>query len=102
MSDEPKPIAGWYPDKEMRNTLRLWDGEHWTQQMVPTPPEAKPVGVLAIAQGVSLGMIVATAALYFIAQFLFAITGADDTLECQTKSADRVLADLSPLDCAES
>lgn len=29
------PISGWYPDKEMHNTLRLWDGEKWTDQTMP-------------------------------------------------------------------
>jgi hypothetical protein len=35
---EALPVAGWYPDKDMYNTLRLWDGKKWTDQMVPGLP----------------------------------------------------------------
>ena len=32
MNDEERGAAGWYPDVEVK---RYWDGDEWTDQMVP-------------------------------------------------------------------
>lgn len=38
MTQAPEP--GWYPDTEMADTLRYWDGAEWTQHRQPTPAAA--------------------------------------------------------------
>lgn len=30
--------AGWYPDPEMAETLRYWDGSAWTEHRTPATP----------------------------------------------------------------
>ncbi len=32
---EETAAAGWYPDPEMTDTQRYWDGQQWTDQRVP-------------------------------------------------------------------
>ena len=29
------PPAGWYPDPEMANTMRYWDGSNWSEHVAP-------------------------------------------------------------------
>lgn len=38
MSVTEAPQPGWYPDTEMVNTLRYWDGAAWTAHRAPMPP----------------------------------------------------------------
>ena len=48
MSDDPKPIAGWYPDPEGSGGQRYWDGDRWTDAIAgsvvpaPHPPQQQP------------------------------------------------------------
>lgn len=35
MTQQP---AGWYPDSQMANTQRYWDGARWTEQVAPAVP----------------------------------------------------------------
>jgi hypothetical protein len=41
----PAAPAGWYPDPELVNTRRYWDGERWTEhrQEAPAPTPAVPL-----------------------------------------------------------
>src|SRR5450756_1488849 len=41
---------GWYPDQEIPNTLRWWDGQQWTEHRAPVvqaPQETAPVQPVA-------------------------------------------------------
>lgn len=44
MSNSPQPTPGWYPDPDMVDTVRYWDGNNWTEQRSPAqqsnPPSA--------------------------------------------------------------
>ena len=37
--------AGWYPDPEIAGSLRLWDGQTWTDDRAPMPttPAREPL-----------------------------------------------------------
>lgn len=37
-----RPAAGWYPDPEMVDTVRYWDGTDWTDQRAPTRKATTP------------------------------------------------------------
>jgi hypothetical protein len=46
MSDAPNPNPGWYPDPDLVDTVRYWDGAEWTEHRAPasqtpggTPPQ---------------------------------------------------------------
>ena len=41
MADATVP-AGWYPDSQVPNTLRWWDGTAWTTHTAPVEPTATP------------------------------------------------------------
>jgi|NGEPerStandDraft_6_1074524.scaffolds.fasta_scaffold113973_2 hypothetical protein len=41
MADGTVP-AGWYPDSQLPNTLRWWDGTAWTTHTAPVEPTATP------------------------------------------------------------
>jgi hypothetical protein len=41
MADATVP-AGWYPDSQLPNTLRWWDGMAWTTHTTPVEPTATP------------------------------------------------------------
>lgn len=46
MSDtEGGQPAGWYPDPEMADTVRYWDGSAWTDHRAPAGQEGSPAGV---------------------------------------------------------
>lgn len=34
----PPPPAGWYPDADMADTQRYWDGQSWTDHVAPLHP----------------------------------------------------------------
>ena len=34
---------GWYPDHQLPDTLRWWDGQQWTEHTAPVPPSAQEV-----------------------------------------------------------
>jgi len=36
------PPAGWYPDSQVPNTLRWWDGSVWTAHVAPVQPVVAP------------------------------------------------------------
>lgn len=48
MADVPKAGPGWYPDPELVDTVRYWDGDDWTEHRAPagqqasTPPGSAP------------------------------------------------------------
>ena len=33
----PRAAPGWYPDPELVNTQRYWDGERWLEHRAPAP-----------------------------------------------------------------
>ena len=33
-----QPSAGWYPDPQLAQTLRYWDGASWTEHRAPQQP----------------------------------------------------------------
>lgn len=35
MTDAPRPPAGWYPDENLADSLRYWDGNSWTEHRAP-------------------------------------------------------------------
>lgn len=37
-SGPARPLAGWYTDPELADTLRYWDGKTWTKHTAPAPP----------------------------------------------------------------
>ena len=39
MSEQRSPAQGWYPDTQMVNTQRFWDGSTWTDQTMPLPQQ---------------------------------------------------------------
>ena len=39
-SPSPLPPAGWYPDPDVPQNLRYWDGSTWTDHSQPSPTEA--------------------------------------------------------------
>jgi seryl-tRNA synthetase len=41
MTDAMAP-AGWYPDSQIPNTLRWWDGQQWTQNTAPAQASSAP------------------------------------------------------------
>lgn len=44
MANSPPPPAGWYPDPDVADQQRYWDGADWTEHTapasVPPPPQA--------------------------------------------------------------
>jgi hypothetical protein len=92
----PGTPAGWYPHPEMPRTQRYWDGNAWTDHVAPADSgSGRQVSTLTIARGVALGIGIAIAGFVILGQ----IAGADDSLECETDNADRVLAGLPPEPC---
>ena len=68
MSDAPSQNtpAGWYEDS---GSLRFWDGDKWTDQRAPVPPELpQPLTQRQIASSVLVGMLCAFFVLWLGAQ----------------------------------
>lgn len=44
MADAPSPKAGWYPDPDLVDTVRYWDGTTWTEHRAPSgnAPQLSP------------------------------------------------------------
>ena len=62
---QPRPSApaGWYPDPEMADTDRYFDGESWTDDVAPaTPPPSTQRSIF----GPILGALIAFAVILFI------------------------------------
>lgn len=97
-----KPSAGWYAHPKMAGTRRYWDGDKWTDHIAPVEqPRAEPkqIGVMTIARGVALGLLIALALLWAYTS----LASSNDGLECETRNAERVLGERSgPLEtCPE-
>lgn len=91
MADEQIP-PGWYPDREMVNTQRFWDGEKWTDQTMPLPPA--PTRGFSAWKGitvVALGILCAVATITVI----YNASQPSDT-ECAIQQADLVLGEIEP------
>lgn len=89
-----KPAPGWYAHPTMVGTRRYWDGGKWTDHVAPveTPvKESRPTGVLTIARGVALGLLMAIA----LATVWYQIQTSNDPLECSTRNAERALGQRS-------
>lgn len=65
----PRP-AGWYPDTQLPEVLRYWDGEGWTEQRSSRTPIAKSPRRRLIE---TLGWVVASVALIVGALSLFLV-----------------------------
>lgn len=39
-----QPAANWYPDPELSNTLRYWDGSQWTDHRAPVARQPAAAG----------------------------------------------------------
>lgn len=89
-----KPPAGWYAHPTMSGTRRYWDGRRWTDHIAPAEParpESKPIGVLTIARGVALGLLIALALLWAYDSFVTSNDGAD----CAIRNAERAMGERS-------
>lgn len=95
MSEEPKPPPGWYAHPSMANTLRYWDGEHWSEQVAPAQPAPQQMSTTKIARGVALGVAAVVAAIVVI----YGVTSADDDFDCAGENADLVTSGLPAKDC---
>ena len=42
MNENETPQPGWYPDPEMAQTQRYWDGSTWTDHRAPAAPQVAP------------------------------------------------------------
>jgi hypothetical protein len=90
-----KAPAGWYPHPKMPGTQRYWDGQHWTDHVAPMP-QGKPVGVLTVARGVALGIVIVIAALFFFGNMI----ASSNQQDCEDENVDRVIDGRPLLDCS--
>jgi hypothetical protein len=82
----------------MVDTLRYWDGEHWSDHTAPAPQaptQAALVSTWKIASGVALGMVAVIAGLVFLGS----VVSADDDLDCARDNADRAMNGQPLRDC---
>ena len=57
MSEAPAK-AGWYPAPDMHQTLRFWDGDEWTDDMAPAPPQATGPDAVTRVVIIAVGLVV--------------------------------------------
>jgi hypothetical protein len=62
--------AGWYRDPRMANTQRFFDGEQWTDQTAPLPPQLVGGSVAGIVVAVTIGILFAVAVLWLVVMFI--------------------------------
>lgn len=85
--DEPAfPAPGWYPDPEIEGTIRLWDGNAWTDR-APAPAVVEPVSTWRGIRIVALGVLAAIATAWVI----WGLTAPSD-VDCSLNDLDRTLA----------
>jgi hypothetical protein len=71
------PPPDWYPDPDQPNTLRYWDGEHWTEQRAPRQSRGRgggPPGEV-IFGFVAAGLMVIGAIGPWVDAFLVTVAG---------------------------
>ena len=90
MSDAPTPsegvAPGWYQDELDPESLRYWDGRHWTSNvmMKPQPPQTQSltsgVSTWKGIRIVAVGILAAVATIWVVYQF-----SQPSELECSTQ-----------------
>lgn len=89
--DVQKTPAGWYRHPSMVDTLRYWDGEHWTEHTAPAPQapiQAASVSTWKIASGVAVGLLSVIALLVFLGQCAAEQSRSDCLIENVNRAAD--------------
>ncbi|WP_418059863.1 DUF2510 domain-containing protein [Pimelobacter simplex] len=69
----PQVAPGWYPDPQMTNTQRYWDGGRWTEHVAPLARPAVLPFVPAKDNGTLIVAGVVTALLFPIVGFIIGI-----------------------------
>lgn len=95
------PAPGWYDDPTMANTRRYWDGEQWTEHRAPeeqvTVAAGSSAGFWTITRAVTVGILVAIAAVWIF----YSIAHSNDGLDCATENADRAMNGQALVDCPD-
>lgn len=69
----PQVAPGWYPDPQMANTQRYWDGGRWTEHVAPFVRPPVPPVAPAKDNGYLIAAGVVTALLFPIVGFIIGI-----------------------------
>ena len=116
MTDKAGPPAGWFPDPEMANTLRYWDGSAWTDHRAPATGASalgapnKPthrgssglsVSLLVLGLITLLGSGIAFLD-YNSKQISYRASALADSMSlsaCDVRNTERFFSGLSPIPC---
>ena len=85
--------SGWYIDPDQNDTLRYWDGDGWTDRVMPT--ERKGTSILKLAGGVALGNIVAATVLWVG----YGLVGPGSAADCISQNFERAQNGTALVEC---
>jgi len=99
VEDKVDRPAGWYYDDDSPTIKKFWDGTSWTGQVAPREMQQSPKptgadGVMKIALGVAVGLVVVLLGGWLT----YGLVTANDDLECSIETANRAVDGL-PADC---
>lgn len=89
---------GWYPDPEMADTRRYWDGSSWTDHRAPVTAAAgdNPGSSTGRILGGTLAAILLAAGIFWV---ISEMEGSNDGLNCAVENAERAQDGRPQVDC---